>query len=61
MGKEWKIAVGVLAAWVIVVGGWLNMDCDTSDVARIAAYTVGLVMFSLIVFVTYGATYGRDS
>ena len=40
-------------AWVIVVGGWLNMDCEVGDWGRIASYTVGLVIFSVVFFVNY--------
>ena len=38
---------------VAVVGGWLNMDCETGDGARIAAYTAGLVIFGFATAVNY--------
>ena len=45
---------GVEAAiWIVVVGGWLNMDCETGDGARIAAYTAGLAIFGVASVVNY--------
>ena len=41
------------AIWIVVVGGWLNMDCETGDGARIAAYTAGLMIFGFASVVNY--------
>ena len=51
-----------LVAWVMVVGGWLNMDCETGGGARILAYTVGLVIFTMATTVNYAVNGdGSDS
>ena len=48
-------------AWAVVVGNWVSMDCETEGGARIAAYTVGLVMFGIATvfnFMVNGANKG---
>ena len=46
----------------MVVGGWLNMDCETGGGARILAYTVGLVIFTMATTVNYAVNGdGSDS
>jgi len=40
-------------AWIFCVGNWINIECDTTVGARIAAYTAGLVIFSLVTLVNF--------
>ena len=61
MGNPVTFWIVQVIAWAVVVGNWVSMDCETEGGARIAAYTVGLVMFGIATvfnFVVNGANKG---